>query len=124
MCVGEVKVVGEVGVLTGYSGYAFHAGKDAALFAMASNLKVLLFETSSLGFEDEACNLEVTEACLLDFQQEGIGKVFKRILGFELVLEIHNVLHSRDEPWVDLCQLLYALDSVALLQRFGNGKDT
>ena len=64
--VGEVQVVGQLGMLAGNGGDALHAGQDALLLTVLANLQVLLLHIGRLGLQYEAGYLEVRETALLN----------------------------------------------------------
>ena len=121
--VGEVEVVSELRMLAGHRGNALHRGQYAALLAMAAHEEVLLLQAASTGLEHEACYLEVAESSLFHFEEEVIGQLFEAVVALQLVFEVNDALHARDEPRVNLRQLLNALHGVALLQCLCYGED-
>ena len=59
MCIGEVKVVGELRMLASYCGDAFHAWQNTLLLAILANLQILLLHIATLWLQHETSYLEV-----------------------------------------------------------------
>ena len=74
MRIGEVEVVGELGMLGGHRRNALHGRHDALLLAELTNGEVLLLHITTLGLQYEAGNLEVAESAALCLEQQTIGQ--------------------------------------------------
>ena len=111
-------------MLASHSRDALHGRKDVQLLAQGTDSENLLLHVGILGLQYEAANLEVRESQYLSLTQYLGRNLLQRIIFRKLVLVIYDILHALDEPRVNLCQLLDALDGVTFLQSLGDGEDT
>ena len=111
-------------MLACHSRDALYGRKNVLLLTQSTNCENLLLHVGILGLQYEAANLEVREAQYLSLAQYLGRNLLQSIIFRKLVLVIYDILHALDEPRVNLCQLLDALDGVAFLQSLGDGEDT
>ena len=121
--VGEVQVVGQLGMLAGNGGDTLYRRHHTHLLAVLTNLQVLLLHIGTLCLQYEAGNLEVREATLFHFEQQLGGQFLQLVVLLQLVLQVDDVLQTLQEPDVNLGQLLDTLYSVAFLQSLCDSKD-
>ena len=98
--------------------------KNAELLTLSTNCKVLLLHIAFLDLEHETRNLEVGEAHHLCLTQYVWRKFLKRVVAFELMLVIHDILHALNEPRVNLGEVIESLNCIALLKSLSNSEDT
>ena len=92
--------------------------------AVGAYSEVLLLHVAVPNLQDESRYLEVRESESLRLAHHAGLYLLKTVIRLKPVLEVHDVLHALDEPWVNLCQLLYALYRVSLLECLRYGEDT
>ena len=109
-CVCHVEVVGEVRMLTCYGRDSLNGWQYAELLTLSTNSKVLLLHVAFLDLEHETRNLEVRETENLSLTQNISWKFFERIVAFELMLVIHDILHALNEPRINLGEVIETLD--------------
>ena len=120
--IGHVEVVGKVWMLAGNGRYALHGRQHAQFLTMAAHGKVFLFHVARGVLYHEACYLEIREAEYLCLSQY-IGRHFLNgVVCLKLVLVVNDILELTNEPWIYLCQLVYPVNGISLLECLRNGE--
>ena len=96
--------------------YSLDSRDNTELLTVITYCKVFLFHVATLRLDYETSNLEVRESENLSLTHNLWSDFFERIVAFEFLLEVHDVLHSLDKPRVNLSELIDALDGVTLFQ--------
>ena len=109
-------------MLAGHRVDAFHGRQYTMLLAIVAHFKIGLLH-AALGFQHEACYLEIAESGGFHFTEEIIAKFIQRIVRLQFKFEVHDVLQTFQEPFVYFGKCLDALHTVAFFQRLGNGKN-
>ena len=67
----------------------------------------------SNGFRD----LEVRETLDLGFAHQVLVNVLESVCSFQLVVGFNDILEFLEEPTIDLCQFVQAIDGITLVER-------
>ncbi len=97
--------------------------KDTELLTISTNCKVFLLHVA-LWLKNETSNLEVREAPNLCLAHYICRNFFKRIVAFELMLVVYDILHALNEPRINLCKFFDTLYCITFFKSLSNCEDT
>jgi len=119
--VGQVEVVGQVGVFRSDRVDAFDRGKDAQLLAVSANAEQFLFHIAG-GTFNKTGNLEIGETKALGFFQHVSGQVFNVLVSTKDFRIVEDVFEFAQEPGVNLGQFIDTVDGIAGFKSLCYGK--
>ena len=100
-----------------------YSGKNTQRFTVCTNHQVFFFHIAGR-IQHETRNLEVRETEYLRFTHHVCRDILYLIISRKFRLIINNILQFAEEPRIDLCQFIDAVDRISFFQSLRDGKYT